>query len=383
MNDMKITIAGGGIAGLTAGAALLKTGHKVTILEQAPEIRAAGAGLALAANAMHALDCIGIADVVRREGNELDFFSIRNRKGRLISRNDSRKGIPYSRGNNFTIDRGALQGVLKQVNTGNEIITGKRLQRLNEHPNGITLWFDDGTFMETDVLIAADGIHSVVRRHLFPEEKYPLRYSGYTCWRAIVHCPDLRLSESSETWGANGRFGIVPLAGGKVYWFATANARENDLQMRRTTPADLQQRFENYHTPIPELIKRTSNDQLLWNDISDLTPLPQFHHGRIVLIGDAAHATTPNMGQGACQAMEDAYVLSEELQRNPTPEQAFEAFSRRRLERTHQIVRTSRKLGALAQSAHPLMMAVRNTLFRMIPENVRIKQLAKVLTTDF
>ncbi len=157
----------------------------------------------------------------------------------------------------------------------------------------------------------------------------------------------------------------------------------NDADMSRYTVADLQRHFGDYHAPIAQILAKTRDEDLLWNDIIDLKPLKNFAFTNIVLIGDAAHATTPNMGQGACQAIEDAVVLADELAKNINPEAAFRAFEQRRLKRTHYIVNNSRILGSIAQISHPLLAAARNSLFRMLPESVNERQMKTLFEVDF
>lgn len=376
---MNITIIGAGIGGLTTGIALRRIGMNVTIVEAAPEIKAFGAGIALAANAMQVYERLGIADAIVREGRLLDFFAICDQRGRDISRNDSRKSSTLFGADNFTIHRGKLQSVLLEHNTGNTILTGKRLVDLRQLKNSVRLEFADGTFHDTDYVIAADGIRSVVRGLLYPEAK--LRYSGYTCWRTVVPFPAGKLNGSSETWGKQGRFGIVPLTEDEVYCFAVVNAPANDPTLKTTGKAWLRDRFRDYHSPIGELLA-AADDVFIRNDLYDLKPPYRFAFNRVVLIGDAAHATTPNIGQGACQAIEDACTLMQELEREADPIAAFRNFEQRRLKRTTWVTETSFKIGKIAQLENGFLIGLRNAFFRMLPEKMRTRQVQKALTTD-
>ena len=193
----------------------------------------------------------------------------------------------------------------------------------------------------------------------------------------------MTLQEASETWGASGRFGIVPLADNKIYWFACINAPQNDKAMRQFKVADLQYNFRNYHSLIPLILEQSKDEDLLWNDIIDVKPVTRYAFERIVLVGDAAHATTPNMGQGACQAIEDAVVLADELSKHGDISKAFKQFEQRRLKRTHYIVNTSWNIGKAAQINNKVLANCRNFLFRHLPSRVQDRQLEKLYKVDF
>lgn len=375
------TILGGGIAGLTAAIALRRMGIRALVFEAAPVIRPAGAGLALAANAIKGYVKLGIAEKIIARGRLLPTFSILDDAGRRITQADAAAiGRKYGV-HNFAIHRPDLHEALLAELEPEQIHVNKCALRVEQADEKVTLHFQDGSTHETDYLIVADGIHSPVRRQLLPGSEP--RYAGYTCWRAVIDNPDLALDGATETWGAAGRFGIVPLAGNKIYWFACVNAPQNDPNMRAARVPDLQRIFQKFHHPVPAILQHTPDTSLLWNDIIDLKPIQRFAFGNVVLIGDAAHATTPNMGQGACQAIEDAVVLADELARCTSPELAFAAFERRRLKRTHFIVNNSWQLGKIAQWSNPWLVSVRNTLFRLIPESVNERQLKNVLEVDF
>ena len=375
------TIIGGGIAGLTTAIALRQIGIRATVYEAAPEVRPLGAGLVLAANAIRAFQRLGIADKIVQKGRQLDAFSILDERGHIVTRTDSRAISQRYGINNFAIHRADLHKVLLAQLDPTQVITGKRSVGVDQQPNGVLVYFDDGTTHYTDYLLVADGIHSAVRRQLVPGSAP--RYAGYTCWRSVVHWPGNTLHEATETWGTRGRMGVVPLANDQVYWFACVNAAAYDRQMRDVTVADLVARFGRYHAPLPELLARTPADGLLWHDIVDLKPLPRYAFWRTLLLGDAAHATTPNMGQGACQAIEDAIVLADELVKNAPPEDAFAAFERRRLHRTHYVTNTSWRIGQMAQTSNPLLATLRNGLLRCLPPRLNDQQLETLYRVDF
>jgi 2-polyprenyl-6-methoxyphenol hydroxylase-like FAD-dependent oxidoreductase len=375
------TIIGGGIAGLTTAIALQRLGIQVTIFEATSVVRSLGAGLLLAANAMQAFDRLGIAHEVVVHGRQLDAFAILDQQGHIITRTDTHRVSMRYGIHNFTIHRADLHQVLLNQLPSNAIRTGKRAIGLTEQPDGVTVHFEDGTSHQTDYLLVADGIHSPLRGQLLAD--WAPRYAGYTCWRAVVHWPGNTFHEATETWGSQGRMGIVPLANDQVYWFACVNAPLQDPQMRQQTTSDLAKRFASYHTPIPDLLTHNPDQGLLWNDIIDLKPLARYAFGRTLLLGDAAHATTPNMGQGACQAIEDAVVLADELKRHQMPQQAFVGFEARRLVRTHYITNTSWRLGQIAQTTNPLLVSLRNGVLRRLPKRLIERQLETLFEVDF
>lgn len=377
----RFTIIGGGIAGLTTAIALNKAGIETLIFEAAPEIKAIGAGLVLAANAIKAFQKLGISEEIVTYGRLLPSFSVYNQKGELITRTDSRVISKKNGMDNFTIHRSKLHALLLSKLSADKIQTNKRAIDIEQKGNSIMIKFQDGTSYETDFLIVADGIHSSIRKKLLPDS-HP-RYSGYTCWRAVIDNTSLKIDESSETWGGKGRFGIVPLAENKIYWFACINANQNDMRMKQFTINDLKNLFVAYHNPIAEILKETKDENLIWNDIIDLKPIRQYAFKNIVLIGDAAHATTPNLGQGACQAIEDAVILADEIKGDADIAKAFRSFEKRRLKRTHYIVNTSWKIGKVAQLENNILIAIRNFLFGQLPASFNKKQFKRLYEVDF
>jgi 2-polyprenyl-6-methoxyphenol hydroxylase-like FAD-dependent oxidoreductase len=383
-NAMKtFAIVGGGIGGLTLAIALHRKGFAVTVYEGAPKLKSLGAGLVLAGNAMKAFTEIGIGDSICSAGSQIKLLRIKDSHGNILSEMDAEKMTSSYGINNFTIHRADLQQTLLNHLPDNIIQTGKFCVDLLQNNRNVTLHFSDNTTAVVDYVIACDGIHSPIRKKLMPGSEP--RYAGYTCWRAVIDDqPDnYNQIENTETWGTQGRFGVVPLTKNRIYWFACVNAKANDPLMRSCASADLLKYFKNFHDPIPSIIRSTRDDQIIWNDIIDLKPMKQFVFNRVVLLGDAAHATTPNMGQGACMAIEDAVVLANCIERHKHIEEAFSAYQIKRIGRTTRIVNTSRTLGRIAQLQHPLLISLRNTMLRMTPPAITQRQMNFIYDISF
>lgn len=381
MDSKEFVIIGGGIAGLTTAIALSRIGVQAKVYEAAPEIRAIGAGLALASNAMRGFDRLGLLEEVSRLGRLLPEFVILDSSGKSITKADDRAINPKDGLGNFLIHRAKLHDFLRSKLDPNQVYVNKRAIGLEKILEKTKVKFADGTSVVADYLFVADGVHSAIRKQLVPES-FP-RYAGYTCWRGVIDNASLGISCCSETWGAKGRFGIGPLADDRLYWFACVNAPQNSPEMARMTVGDLLERFSDYHDPVPQILSAAKGEELIWNDIIDLKPIPHLAFGNIVLLGDAAHATTPNLGQGACQAIEDAVILADEMSGSADYRLAFKAFEKRRLKRVHFIVDNSWKVGKVAQLENATLVKIRNFVFRNLPRSVNEKQIMKVLSVDF
>ncbi|WP_194778418.1 FAD-dependent monooxygenase [Pararhodonellum marinum] len=381
MGKIKVSIIGGGIAGLTTAIALRQKGIQANVYEAAPQVKPVGAGLSLSSNAMRVYNLLGFMDEVIRKGRLMASFALLDQKGKIITMADS-EAISNKYGlDNFLIHRYALHELLLSKLDSDTVFTSKRAIAFSHQKDQVLVSFEDGSSLSTDYLIVGDGIHSAIRKQLLP--KSTPRYSGYTCWRAVMDNSRLQINQTSETWGTKGRFGIAPLAHEQLYWFACINAPRNDPRMQSMKVLDLLAHFKDYHDPIPRILEHTEEHQLLWNDIIDISPIGQFAFDRIVLVGDAAHATTPNLGQGACQAIEDAYILADEMAKGEDFSKAFQSFEMRRIPRTDFIVNISWKMGKVAQWENPFLCSVRNFALRNTPKSFNDKQIEKILKTDF
>jgi 2-polyprenyl-6-methoxyphenol hydroxylase-like FAD-dependent oxidoreductase len=356
---MRIGIIGAGIGGLVAAIGLQRAGAQVSVLERADGPAYVGAGLSLVGNAFTALDAVGIGDEVRALGAPQTGLTAGQRRadGRWLA-----KAPPASIAGLRVVHRADLHRVLADALEPGTIRYGSVVET---EPEGY------------DVVVAADGLRSRTRAS-WPGDP-GLHYSGYSSWRGVTATPVDLLGGAGESLGRGERFGLAPLADGRVYWFAVAS-----VPAGTTYPdeyAEVRRRFSGWHAPIAAVIAATPPDTVFRTDIHDLArPLPTFRRGRTVLLGDAAHAMTPDLGQGAGQAMEDAATLTRLLEPvaatdHPDPEAvdvALTAYDRLRRSRTQPIAARARKLGALLQSRSPL----RDTLLRLTPAAVLTRQLA-------
>ena len=229
--------------------------------------------------------------------------------------------------------------------------------------DGYSLDFVNGEKVRSTVLIGADGIRSTVRRDLFPKANY--RHAHQLCWRGIADykLPSFYRNEVNEAWGRSGRFGFVQLNDDEVYWFALKSFKNDASEFSIN---EIEAYFEKYHPIVLDIIRATKKNRINTAEIIDLEPSKLWHTGSVCLMGDAAHATTPNMGQGACQAIEDAYVLSDCLSKYE-PQVAFHAFQRRRSPKANRVVKASWAFGKIAQLSNPLLIGVRDQLMRFTP----------------
>jgi 2-polyprenyl-6-methoxyphenol hydroxylase-like FAD-dependent oxidoreductase len=276
------------------------------------------------------------------------------------------------------IHRADLHDVLLSAAAPDQVILGTTVRALEHRAGGVEVELDDGSRLSCDLLVGADGLRSRVRELLCGA--VPLRYSGYTCWRFVL--PDeLGIQRVAEMWGRGRRFGIVPIGRGGLYCFTTLNGPGDHEPFARLPLEEFRALYRDFGGDVPPILEALAPETpLLHNDLCDVLA-PRFVQGRAALLGDAAHATTPNMGQGAAMAIEDAAVLDQELSAGASDVPAALArYERRRRPRVERIREQSWRFGRLAQWSHPVVCLARNTLVRATPSRVAVRALEKVLT---
>ncbi|GAA0570000.1 FAD-dependent monooxygenase [Actinomadura livida] len=324
--------------------------------ERSASLRPAGSGLAIGPNALRALDTIGAGDAVRDLSAMQGDGGVRRAAGGWLSRTSAEAAHARYGDPTVALLRTALVGELAARVPPQALHLGSHVTAVT--PGGTVT--AGGAEHGADLVVAADGMRSGVRGTLFPAHP-PVRHTGLTAWRGLTAGP-VPGGTPGEAWGRGRVFGMTPLAGGRTYFYATAPAAEGAREQDAAAElAELKRLFGGWHDPIPALLDAVSPDALLRNDIHHLpAPLPSFHRGRVVLLGDAAHPMTPNLGQGACQAIEDAVVLAHEVTAGGGPP----GYTAARLPRTTAVMRRSHRVTRLTALSGAAPVAVRDGLMR-------------------
>jgi len=364
---MRIAIIGGGIGGLTAAMALRQFGFEPRVFEQAPELLEVGAAILMWPNAMRVLDRLGVAAAVREHGGMLEKGVSLNPRGKRLYE----IRLPITDLPAIALHRADLQQILLHALPRESISLGHVFAGWEQQGETVVARFTDGSAIETDVLIAADGLHSRARAQLLNDGAPAAR--GYIAWRGVApHTPkSLQPLTAFEVVGRGQRFGIGPLGFDKVGWWASVNHRaghkhrETDgAALASEDPAATREQllrlFADWCEPIAELIDATSLSSMVRNPIFDRAPVRKWGEGSVTLLGDAIHPITPNLGQGGCLAIEDAAVLARCLDKyvnDGKPGQglgvpaALKRFAELRSARPAAMARISRTYGVVGSAA--------------------------------
>lgn len=439
---------------MTLAFALMRQSIEAEVYEQADALHEVGAGLVLWPNAIKALDALGLVDAARAVSVPFGDSEIRTWRGDLLTHLAlPRTTEPIG----ALIYRTQLLALLSKAFTAQPPRLGARCQSVTQDASGVTAHFTNGTMARGDVLIGCDGIHSTVRAQLFGD--VPMRYAGYAVWRGTSHVPAESFMEAgtgitggsdsaarigngavhsksivggnvsnsssvdvnnnigsddtppgTEMWGRGLRFGYRVTTPGSVYWYATANVPEHQPDDPAGRQKYLLKRFTGWHAPVETILRGSDDAHILHSDIYNVAPLPHWNVGRVTLLGDAAQALTPNLGQGACQAIEDAVVLADLLGQAQSPECSFAwmqdqyelendgvpgsavsasriqtalySYEAKRLPRVTAIARQARRLGEIGQWENGLLRAVRDRAVALLPPAIQQRQMSWLFHFD-
>jgi 2-polyprenyl-6-methoxyphenol hydroxylase-like FAD-dependent oxidoreductase len=378
MSDHAVVV-GAGIAGLAAAIALQTVGYDVLVLERAPQLREVGAGISLWPNAVHALRRLGLGEAVEAAGGVAHDAVFRTWRGpqlgaSITAQLPGRFGAPL-----ILIHRARLQSVMRLALGPGVIRLGAECAAVTQADGAVTVRLAAGGLESAAVVIGADGLRSRVRDAMVAEA--PPSYAGITAWRGVVPLDDTlrRGISSGESFGHGSLFGIAALNGSQVYWWAAARRRESEGEAPVLEKSSLMDAFANWHAPIPDLVAATPPEAIIRTCLYERPPLKSLNRGRVGLVGDAAHPMLPNLGQGACQAIEDAVVLANALAGTPGVVAALAQYSALRAGRTADVARASRHVSRIAHLRSPLAAGVRNGLMRARPASLALRRLEPLL----
>lgn len=373
--DGPVRILGGGIGGLTAALALHQRGIDCAVHERAPALAEIGAGLGVWPNALAVFDRLGIGDKVRSLSGDWEVAGLRRADGRYMQRYGpaemaARLGEPT-----IGVHRGELQALLVNALPDGILHLGQESVAVEDDAGGpLRVRFVDGTVLEAAAVIGADGRRSRVRAGLFGER--PLHKCRLVGWRGTVQEPAGAGwgRKIGETWSGKERFGILPISGGRVTWYAVAPSVLADGGRDEVLA-----RFGHLHEPIPALIEATPHEAIWHDQIDDLFPMRRWVKGRVALMGDAAHPMTPELGQGACHAVLDAWAIAAALAEHRHPVLAFERYQRARRRSAARMVMIARGTTVTAGSGGRLGNALAEAVVARVPSGSALRILARAV----
>ena len=349
MNPSRILIIGGGFSGMSAAIQLRRQGHEVDLVEIDPGWRSYGAGISLGGATLRAFRTLGILEAFLEQGSATDGVHLCLPHGPKVAELPT----PRIAGADVPGGGGIMRPVLARIladatrASGANVFLGCSFTTIDQDADGVDVGFTDGQRRRYDLVIGADGLYSKVRETLFPQAPQP-RYSGQAVWRAVLPRPPE--IETATMWmGPRIKPGVNPVSKTEMYLFVTEPRPTNDHVDPASFAEHLRGLLADFPAPVLQAIREQigPDSQIVYRPLEGLLmPRPWFS-GRVVLIGDTVHATTPHLASGACIGIEDALVLAEELGRTDALGDALAAFEERRWERCRMVVQNSARLGEI------------------------------------
>ncbi|MFN3986762.1 MAG: FAD-dependent oxidoreductase [Rhodocyclaceae bacterium] len=344
-----ILIIGGGFSGMAAAIQLRKQGLEVDLVEIDAGWRSYGAGISLGGATLRAFQTLGILEAFMREGNAADGVEILRPDGVQVATLPTPRIAGPDVPGGGAIMRPVLARILAEATraSGANVRLGCSFTAIEQDADGVDVSFTDGQRRRYDLVIGADGLYSKTRQALLPDAPSP-RYSGQAVWRAVLPRP-AEVTTAMMWMGAKVKPGVNPVSATEMYMFITENRPDNERVAPDDFPQLMAALLDDFPAPLVRTIRDSLNadSQIVFRPLEGLLVPQPWHRGRVVLIGDAVHATTPHLASGACIGIEDAIVLAEELERAVAVEHALQAFGERRWARCRMVVENSTRLGEI------------------------------------
>jgi FAD-dependent urate hydroxylase len=381
MYNLKAVIIGAGIGGLTTGIALKQAGYEVEIYDRVEHLRPAGAGISLWSNGIKVLNRLGLGEKMAAIGGEMNAMEYRSQGDEPLSYIDLQPLFARVGQRPYPVARTDLQTMLLKAVGEDRVHLGMPCVGVDQDENSATAIFENGHRATADLLIGADGVRSVVRSYVL-NRKVDRRYARYVNWNGLVQAhADLC---AKDLWvlyvGDSKRASMMPVGGNRFYYFFGAPMPEGTTVESQHLRTELATLFKDWPKPVQNLIQTLDPEATNRLEICDMDPIEQLVRGRVALLGDAAHATTPTLGQGGCQAIEDAEVLTRYLVSTTiSVADALRRYEAARKERTAQLVLKARKRTATIYGYDPEVTKQWYQDLKQEPPEAVINALAKVI----
>ncbi|STY29661.1 NAD dependent epimerase/dehydratase [Legionella wadsworthii] len=379
--QVDVLIIGGGIGGLTAGLACRQAGFSTLILECKDKPCEAGAGIWLPPNALQVYEHLGLIHDLFPFGCNINQINLMSTFSGMLRQTNLKNYLNEYKFTILALHRARLLNYLLQKTERNSLLFNQYIAEVQQQDASVTVSLNGGERITAKIIIGADGIHSLVRDLIFGKSQ--IRYSGSSSFRGVITLHEetaLKKDEVYEIWAPGCRLGYSFISNNEIYWYLTFDAKQSCIFSSKEKYQFLSKCVDQHFPKQSELMRTMHPERIIHTDLTDLVPLKQWNHHRICLLGDAAHAMTPNLGQGAAQAIEDALALATTLKRFGLNQNALFEYNAIRIKKVNYIVKKSWDFGKLCHLRSRPKQATRDFLVRNMPHRVENKIMNQMYT---